>query len=137
MDIITRKEAIGKGLPRYFTGIPCKYGHISEKKTCNGGCVECDKEWREKNPEYKKEWHKENKEVQNSKSREWKEKNPEYDKGWYEENKASKKQKNKEWREENPEYDKAYGKIWIEQNRDQKNLSSANRIAAKLHRTPS
>lgn len=29
------------GLPRYFTGAPCKRGHIAERATRNGGCLEC------------------------------------------------------------------------------------------------
>jgi len=38
-DIITRKEALAKGLKRYFTGKPCKHGHISERTA--SGCIEC------------------------------------------------------------------------------------------------
>lgn len=33
MKILLREEAIQKGLKRYFTGIPCKNGHISERNT--------------------------------------------------------------------------------------------------------
>ena len=28
---------------RYFTGKPCKYGHVDDRKTSNGRCVECDR----------------------------------------------------------------------------------------------
>ena len=41
MDIITRKEAKAQGLPRYFTGKPCKHGHIAERQTSKGVCEEC------------------------------------------------------------------------------------------------
>lgn len=41
MKIITRKQAKELGLTRYFTGKPCKYGHISERNTGNGTCQEC------------------------------------------------------------------------------------------------
>jgi hypothetical protein len=41
MEIITRKEAQEQGLPRYFTGKPCKHGHLSEKLVSGGSCVEC------------------------------------------------------------------------------------------------
>ena len=44
MQIITRKEAIEKGLPRYFTGKPCVNGHISERVTKKCDCVECNNE---------------------------------------------------------------------------------------------
>lgn len=42
MKIISRKEAIANGLPRYFTGKPCKNGHISERVTNKCDCVECN-----------------------------------------------------------------------------------------------
>lgn len=47
MQIITRQEAKEKGLSRYFTGKPCKYGHMSEKTVSGGNCVECynDRYW--------------------------------------------------------------------------------------------
>ena len=31
MDIITRAEALERGLTRYFTGQACKRGHVSER----------------------------------------------------------------------------------------------------------
>jgi hypothetical protein len=41
----TRKEAQQKGASQYFTGKPCKHGHIALRKT-KGACVECMKvEW--------------------------------------------------------------------------------------------
>jgi hypothetical protein len=39
--IITRKEAKALGLKRYFTGKPCRRGHVSEKSTTARGCIEC------------------------------------------------------------------------------------------------
>ena len=41
MEIITRKESLEKGLSRYYTGKPCKHGHISERTTGDGGCIDC------------------------------------------------------------------------------------------------
>lgn len=38
------KEAQEKGAARYFTGLKCRKGHISERATSNGGCIECGKE---------------------------------------------------------------------------------------------
>jgi len=40
--IITRKEAIAKGLKRYFTGKPCKRGHVSERSV-KSSCLVCSK----------------------------------------------------------------------------------------------
>lgn len=51
MDIRTGKEARKIGERYYFTGNPCKHGHISRRIADNGGCLECvllrNKKWRE------------------------------------------------------------------------------------------
>lgn len=43
--LVNRNEAIEKGFKRYFTGVPCKHGHISERYTSKnqraGQCVSC------------------------------------------------------------------------------------------------
>ena len=45
----TRKEAQELGAKYYFTGEPCKHGHIAPRKT-KGSCVECLKvEWEKAN----------------------------------------------------------------------------------------
>jgi 5-methylcytosine-specific restriction endonuclease McrA len=45
----TRKEAKATGATHYYTGEPCKHGHIALRKT-KGACVECLKiEWKENN----------------------------------------------------------------------------------------
>jgi len=36
-----RREAIIAGRGRYMTGRPCKHGHVAERGTVNGQCVEC------------------------------------------------------------------------------------------------
>lgn len=55
MKIISRAEARAAGLPRYFTGKPCKRGHISERRTTGGNCLTCHRkqidEWHKNNPE--------------------------------------------------------------------------------------
>ena len=57
----TRKEAQDLGAKYYFTGEPCKYGHIAPRKT-KGSCVECLKvEWQEaaeKRADYFREYNK-------------------------------------------------------------------------------
>lgn len=40
-DIVTLQEARASGAPRYFTGVPCKNGHVAERQTSNRGCVIC------------------------------------------------------------------------------------------------
>lgn len=66
--IITRKEAKFKGLPVYFSGKPCAQGHICERRTINGSCVECSRLYkrkiypnnRDKHLLYMKNWHQKN-----------------------------------------------------------------------------
>ena len=41
--IITRKQALAQGLKHYFTGVPCKNGHISYRTTSDYLCSECNK----------------------------------------------------------------------------------------------
>lgn len=40
--IITRKAALARSIPRYFTGEPCKRGHISARRAADGKCVACE-----------------------------------------------------------------------------------------------
>ena len=51
MNIITRKEAKAQGLSRYFTGKPCKNGHIAECWTNNYNCMGCADQRKKENPE--------------------------------------------------------------------------------------
>lgn len=39
-----RAEAKAIGAPRYFTGNPCPKGHVAERNTRDGSCVECQRE---------------------------------------------------------------------------------------------
>lgn len=49
--ITTRAAAVVAGEPRYFTGEPCKHGHIAERHTLSGACLECAKASRERETE--------------------------------------------------------------------------------------
>ena len=42
MMLISRTEAKNLGLTRYFTGVPCSKGHISERLTYNWMCAQCN-----------------------------------------------------------------------------------------------
>ncbi len=64
MDIITLKDAKFHGLKRYYTGKPCKRGHVVERSVSGRHCIECKKEADKKHnnhtqrKEYQKEYHK-------------------------------------------------------------------------------
>ena len=45
----SRAEAKATGAKHYFTGEPCKHGHVAPRKT-KGACIECVKvEWEKAN----------------------------------------------------------------------------------------
>jgi 5-methylcytosine-specific restriction endonuclease McrA len=108
--VITRAEAIALGLSRYFTGKPCKHGHVAERRI-EGKCVECVREdvvenakiyaeraavWNRENRdrinENRKIAYHENLEESRAKAREQYAKNPE-----------SAKRTVQKWRKENPD----------------------------------
>jgi len=41
-DVVTRAAAREGSLDRYFTGKPCKHGHLSRRKTKDGICTTCE-----------------------------------------------------------------------------------------------
>lgn len=43
MEIISRKTALMSGRLKFFTGRPCKHGHISERYTSTGNCILCNR----------------------------------------------------------------------------------------------
>lgn len=43
-DVISRADARAQGLKYYFTGIPCKHGHVAPRSTKNLGCKTCSYE---------------------------------------------------------------------------------------------
>ena len=44
MRKISRETAVQRGLKRFFTGVPCSGGHISERYVKPGNeCVECNR----------------------------------------------------------------------------------------------
>ena len=39
--VVMRAAALARGLPRYFTGKPCKRAHLSERRLSDGMCTAC------------------------------------------------------------------------------------------------
>lgn len=64
--IVKRAEAIEQGLTHYFTGNPCKYGHVSERILVSRLCKECKRiqaiSYYERNKDKSKEYRKSKKE---------------------------------------------------------------------------
>jgi len=118
MELISRKDAKAQGLKTYFTGKPCKYGHVAERLAGTTVCFECK---RARNRKY----YATNSEVVLHRRRKCYAANPEpgrqYNRKYREANREVERQRNCEWRKANP--DKVLAR-------------AAKRRAAKLKRTP-
>ena len=76
----TRKQALEQGVTQYFTGKPCKFGHVAPRFTHNRNCKECvhrrnrkrtknnywteygdSDAYKEKKRAYAREWYEQNK----------------------------------------------------------------------------
>ena len=89
----TRQEAMATGAKYYFTGEPCKHGHIAPRKT-KGSCVECLKvEWEKANVTRADYYREYNKSDAGQKAK----------RKYYEANKERIKEYHKEWRQANKE----------------------------------
>ena len=83
MEVVSREEAKAKGLDRFYTGVPCRNGHFSERSTSHGRCLECkrasSKSWTVKNNqrsrEIKKKWRDEHPEQSRACSASYRERN--------------------------------------------------------------
>ena len=42
LRIVDRPFAHDMELPRFYTGKRCRFGHLAERYTTSGNCVECD-----------------------------------------------------------------------------------------------
>lgn len=145
MIIIDRESAKEQDLKRFFTNIPCVNGHISERRTNDGKCVQCRKEQASKkhlknrdanllkmkqryenNKEHYKEqasiWAKNNPEKRKQIVKKYETNNPdkvkENQKKQYEKNKETVNQRSKIWAKNNPDKVKESSKKFYEQNRD-------------------
>lgn len=122
MDLVSYKEAIQQGLPKYFTGKPCKHGHVAERRVSGRCCIVCSKHiatsWAHNNilrtKEIRKNWDAKNRELTNARVKAYRENNPD-----------KYKQSIKSWRDKNSTYYKGY--MTIQANK---------RRASQLQRTP-
>lgn len=121
--IVTQSEAVARGLDRYFTGIPCKNRHVSERYAANGGCIGCHRE------KYNAD-----KEEKLSKNKAWYAANSEkaraYSRSWYQNNLEAAKSYRRSWYILNPEAARAYRR-----NRDaREKLAEGRHTSADIQR---
>ena len=104
-----RDAAIRNGDAYYFTGMPCKRGHIAKRLVSNYGCIECHiilgGEWLKNNPDrvsqINAKWRGNNSEKRKRAKRSWDEKNK--DKVYA---------RNAEWQRQHPVEHAAHNKVY-------------------------
>lgn len=163
-EIITRAQAIERGLTRYFTGKPCKHGHVSARQVSCWQCIECDREkksrdyatnprkfaersasYRSKNTEklrdYNARYRSENKEkIRGEKSRYYahnSEKVIERNARYRSENQEKVREYKSRYQSENPEKTREYKARYRAKNQEIVRAEKAKRRAAKCDRIPS
>lgn len=117
-EIVTRAEALRQGLVRYFTGKPCKRGHISERFTRNGTCLGCA-------PIISAKTYQNNREVTLARC-----------KTYYDKHKSEFVHRANRWKKQNPEKALLSVRKYKSKNRGKINAANVARRLAKLNRTP-
>ena len=111
---LSLSQARQDGASRYFTGAPCKHGHISERFVSSQACIECSyarhKAFVVSHPEMRR------------RPRAWDEKNPERARA-----------RNLRWREKNTAYDRQRLKDWKSANPERWKAIKANRRALEMN----
>jgi len=129
MEIILRKEALSKGLDRYFTGKFCKKGHLSERRSKCGSCFVCKKEYRESHKKEAREYKK----VYNTSNRD---KISEYNSSYYKDNEEFCKTKSHDYYYKNLNKVKELRSVYKKNNRAKFNALNAEYRSRKLAAVP-
>lgn len=132
MEKISRKDALAKQLTRYFTGEPCKYGHIAERAISNYACLECARlaraEFYKKNPEAikttQKKCYENNREKRIASVRIWQKNNPERYLKTQQRNREQENKNKREWRKLNPETAKERDRLQYSKNSEGMNAAA-------------
>lgn len=110
--LVSRKEAVEKGLKRYFTGQACKHGHVAERQVCDWSCTACQAAARKTT--YRKA----------------------YIRDWQKNNKDKVAERNDRWRKKNDEAVKTRRREWQKENRAKANANTNHYRAQKIKATP-
>lgn len=132
-----RAEAKAAGLKWYFTGLPCKKGHVAQRNTITGACDDCVRDrylhnevyragqraWRAANKEHLRQLalksYKADPERARQRTRKWVASRPGYGAAKQRQRRASDpnaKAKEAAWRKANPERTSEYCKKWAKSN---------------------
>jgi len=109
--LCSRAEAKALGLKRYFTGKPCKHGHISERRVSSNTCIECGKTTYAPLARERASL-------------------------WYYDNTDRARDNSQRWADSNPESRRAIANRWSSNNREYCRANLATYKARKLSATP-
>lgn len=115
---IARNQAVESGVRTYFTGLPCKRGHVADRLTSNGTCTQCL-------PSVRSAWKTGNERVREGNAI------------YYERNRESVLSLNKEWRDSHPDEVKNCRRRYYEKNKPKYTASSRARKEHVALATPS
>ncbi len=147
---ISRQEALARGLKRYFTGKPCKNGHVAERLATARVCIECareagaatfakryssDPEFVERHNRQSAVWKKTNRDRVKATAASWLLKNPgkntEYCRRQWFKDKDKRREYNRQYRETNREKVRATFIQWEAANPER---AALNRRTSKTNR---
>lgn len=133
--IIKKAEALSLGLRWYFTGKPCKRGHIAERRVGDGICISCEK-IRGHSPKYlayKAEYRSKNTEKCSASHANWRRANADKVRAdharYYTRNKARCIVQSIIWISANRDKSRAFIARWKKANPDRLSASARNRYA--------
>lgn len=145
--LISRHASLEQGKARYFTGVPCKRGHVAERIVSNRRCVDCANEasavWKKANlakcTEMRRAWSGANPERHKAAKAAWNKANPAGQKArarkWYLANKEKADASSRKWRDANVEQSRARVSAWQQANPAKCRATWARYNAALLQRT--
>lgn len=139
-----RHEARLRGDEHYFTGKPCKNGHVAKRMVSNGCCMECARINTSKHRQSETE---EQRLMRLKSSAEraaaWRAKNPDHEntkivkRRYMAENREKINSKSREYTAKNKEKVAQIGRLWRLKYPEKNVAKTARRNAAKMQRTPS
>lgn len=146
--VISRAEARSLGLTRYFTGKPCKHGHVSERLVSSTKCCECRAiyiaEWAKANSQrlaaYQKQYAAVNREAVNANKQAYTRRHPdrvsEAQRRHHEKNRVAISERQRLHKQKNREQIAARMRRYNAENRGRVNALAAKYKATKLRATP-
>ena len=137
-DTDARKEALACGATTYFTGKPCPQGHIADRRTHNGECIECA---RISSLERAKQRYLDNPQEAKDRMARWIEKNPERRRGhlrkYIDKHRDRERKRSAVYRRENHDKVKFRVADWARRNPDRLREKAAYRRGLKRSASPS